>query len=147
MISNNLVYGNGVKLPGGAGIGVFGFVPGSRITGNTIDGNVITNNGLAGVTMHAHAPDVDLSGTTITNNLIGTNNTLGDANDHQTTGILAFSSFTPITGLMIANNTIWANYYGIWTANVFLTGNSQHNDISAVVQYFTEPASDLPPNS
>jgi hypothetical protein len=148
MISRNVVYGNGVAGPGGAGIGVFGFVPGSQVTDNTIDSNIILDNGLAGVTFHGHAPGVNLDNNSITNNLIGNNNmTPGDAGDMQTTGILMFGAFRPIVGTVVAGNSIWANYYGIWSAGVLFGKRSGHNSVAATVPYFSEPASALPPGA
>jgi parallel beta-helix repeat protein len=71
-VSGNTVLRNGIYGEG-AGIGLFGFLPGARVSGNTISGNRIIGNGLPGVTMHAHSPFENMSNNTITGNYISDN--------------------------------------------------------------------------
>jgi nitrous oxidase accessory protein NosD len=104
-ISGNEVSHNGV-LGEGAGIGMFAFLPGARVSDNLIAGNRITGNGLPGVAMHAHSPGENLNNNVITGNYISGNGE--DSEDAATpgpTGINVYGA-SPITGTVISQNVI-----------------------------------------
>lgn len=110
-IAGNDVSGNGVQEEG-AGIGLFAFQAGGRVSDNLITGNRITNNGLPGVTFHAHqpfngnSPPENLNNNVITGNYIAGNGE--DSEDAATpgrTGINVFG-FGAITGTVIMQNVI-----------------------------------------
>jgi hypothetical protein len=104
-IAGNQSTGNGV-LGEGAGIGMFAFLPGARVSDNVITGNQITNNGLPGVAMHAHSPGENLNNNVITSNYISGNGADGeDAATPGPTGINIFG-VSPITGTVISQNVI-----------------------------------------
>jgi parallel beta-helix repeat protein len=104
-VSNNVVSGNGIKGEG-AGVGLFGFIPGGRVSDNIVIGNVITDNGLPGIAVHAHSPGLDFSNNRFIGNYIARNGE--DTEDAATpgpTGINVFSLF-PIYGTIAEQNVI-----------------------------------------
>jgi hypothetical protein len=104
-ISGNQSSGNGLQGEG-AGIGIFSFLPGGRVSENLITGNQITNNGLPGVAMHAHSPGEDLNNNVITGNYISGNG--ADTDDAATPGPAGINIFgiSTITGTVISQNVI-----------------------------------------
>jgi hypothetical protein len=135
-VRDNVVIDNSLSLNGtrkssggGAGVVIASEVPGETVANTVVEGNHIWGNGLAGVTVHAHEPNQNFNGTQIKGNWIGKNNTLGDpiglfsstaknaknhaVPDRRTTGILAATA-SSVTGLLIANNHISNNHYGIF---------------------------------
>ena len=66
------------------------------------------------VTVHAHAPGLNFSGNVITWNWIGRNNVRTDTHDLKATGIY-LADASPLT-IKVTGNTIYNNYYGIFTA-------------------------------
>src|SRR6185312_13837565 len=71
-IAGNEATGNGINGVG-AGIGIFGFLPGARVSDNLITGNRITGNGLPGVAMHGHSGLEILNNNVISGNYISGN--------------------------------------------------------------------------
>ena len=137
------VYGNLVKLNsltnnGGAGVGIFDPTPGTKAYNNTVINNVISGNGLAGVMLHSHAPNQNLSGNKILDNWIGQNNLFGDTDsgDLATTGILAWSAVSHLTGLVVEGNVIvGGNHFGVWIVGP-IKSHLSHNSISAQVKIY-----------
>lgn len=104
-IAGNLVSGNGLNGVG-AGIGIFGFLPGARVSENMITGNRIIGNGLPGFAMHGHSGREILNNNVISGNYISGNG--ADSEDAATpgpTGINIFSAGA-VTGTMISQNVI-----------------------------------------
>jgi parallel beta-helix repeat protein len=136
VVRNNIVLDNGL-LGQGAGILIAAPAPGTASYNNVIEDNAIRGNGLAGVTMHGHAAGAFIGGNQVLDNLIGPNNLDGDPDvspttDMRTTGILVWSAGTPIT-MTISGNTIFGDWYGIWTnRTVSAPGASHHNTFQAV---------------
>jgi nitrous oxidase accessory protein NosD len=125
-IVNNTANGNGVSGQGG-GILLAAPAPGMGTYDNIVDGNTADGNGLAGITLHSHAPDQYLNGNVITNNTAShdgingfPNGSPGDSDFGvtNTVGILVASAVSPLSGTVIAGNTISDTHYGIWTKNV-----------------------------
>jgi hypothetical protein len=133
LVAYNLLTYNGTlkSSGGGAGVVIATEVPGETVADNTVTGNTIFGNGLAGVTIHAHLPGQNLNGNRIIANWIGANNTLGDpidlatsptskknvaVPDTRTTGILVGSASR--ISVLISNNRIFRNYYGIFLEGV-----------------------------
>ena len=139
-VKNNVVKENFVAGNGGAGVLIATPAPGMAVTGNLVTRNIILNNGEGGIQLHAHAPSQSIDDNTITNNVIGTNNTAGDTDsgDLQTTGVIVFSAFVPVHGLVIQRNVIFNNQIGIWlSAGVdptSITGNVFANVTTHVFQ-------------
>jgi parallel beta-helix repeat protein len=109
-IANNESSHNGYQVPGaGAGVGIFGFLPGATVSGNVVIDNRLMNNGLPGVAFHAHqtgAGAEDLNDNIIVGNQISGNGAdTGDAATPGTTGINVYGYY-PITGTVIAQNVI-----------------------------------------
>lgn len=104
-IVGNLSSGNGINGVG-AGIGIFGFLPGARVSENLITGNRIIGNGLPGVAMHGHSGREILNNNVITNNYISGNGAdSGDAATPGPAGINIFSAGA-VTGTVISQNVI-----------------------------------------
>jgi Right handed beta helix region len=109
VISNNVSSGNGT-IGQGAGVGIFAFLPGARVSDNLIAGNRITNNGIPGIAFHAHAPGINLNNNKIIGNYIAGNGADDDPDALTTvpTGIniAGIAAASPITGTEITNNVI-----------------------------------------
>ena len=104
-IIGNTSTGNGLNGVG-AGIGIFGFLPGARVSENVITGNRITGNGLPGVAMHGHSGLENLNNNVITSNYISGNGAdSADAATPGPTGINIFSAGA-VTGTVISQNVI-----------------------------------------
>jgi parallel beta-helix repeat protein len=106
-IANNASIHNGYQVPGaGAGVGIFTFLPGGRVSENVIANNQLKNNGLPGVAMHAHSPGEDLDNNVILGNTISGNG--ADTEDAATPGSTGINVFgvSPINGTMISQNVI-----------------------------------------
>lgn len=104
-IIGNVSSGNGLNGVG-AGIGIFGFMPGARVSENVITGNRITGNGLPGVAMHGHSGLEILNNNVITGNYISGNG--ADTEDAATpgpTGINIYSAGA-VNGTVISQNVI-----------------------------------------
>jgi parallel beta-helix repeat protein len=122
VISGNVANDNGLGTPSApnasAGSGIVladpGEAPGGGVYGNLVSGNSFSGNGHAGVEVHAHAPGLNFSGNVITRNFIGRNNLRTDTDDLQTTGVYVGDA-GPLK-ITVAGNTIYDNYYGIFTA-------------------------------
>ncbi|ADV84935.1 right-handed parallel beta-helix repeat-containing protein [Terriglobus saanensis] len=105
-IWKNFSSGNGVKVDGGAGIGIFASVPGAASYGNVIIENVLTRSGHPGIALHAHAPNQKLNDNMLVGNGIADNGAdTADAATPGSTGINVFS-VVPATGNIISENTI-----------------------------------------
>jgi len=104
-ITGNESSGNGV-LGQGAGIGVFAFLPGARVSDNLIANNRITNNGLPGIAFHAHSPGENLNNNQLIGNYIAGNG--ADTEDAETPGPTGINIFgaSAITGTVIQENII-----------------------------------------
>ncbi|MDE3186815.1 MAG: right-handed parallel beta-helix repeat-containing protein [Acidobacteriota bacterium] len=109
VISGNVSEYNGT-MGGGAGVGLFGFLPGARVSGNTISGNTIIGNGLPGVAMHAHAPGANMNNNVITGNYIAGNGP--DTEDAATPGPAGINLYINIhgasgpSGILVSKNVI-----------------------------------------
>ena len=108
-VMGNRSLGNGTA-GGGAGIGIFGFLPGARVSDNTISGNIMIGNGLPGFAMHAHSPGENMSNNTITGNYISGNGAdTADAATPGPTGINIYANVvgpSAVTGMVITKNVI-----------------------------------------
>src|SRR5262249_797282 len=104
-VSNNVVSGNGVN-GAGAGVGLFGFLPGGRVSDNVVTGNIITGNGLPGIAIHAHSPGLNIGNNSFIGNYIaGNGQDTADAATPGPTGINVYSLF-PIYGTVAQQNVI-----------------------------------------
>ncbi|MBV8073448.1 MAG: right-handed parallel beta-helix repeat-containing protein [Acidobacteriaceae bacterium] len=107
-IANNQSSHNGTKVPGaGAGVGMFGFLPGATVSSNVVINNVLTDNGLPGVAFHGHAPGGEiLDDNVIVGNYIAGNG--ADTDDAATPGPAGINIFgvSPIHGTIISRNVI-----------------------------------------
>src|SRR5579872_395431 len=106
-IANNASIHNGYQVPGaGAGVGIFTFLPGGRVSENVIVHNELKNNGLPGVAMHAHGQGEDLDNNVILANTIASNG--ADTEDAATPGRTGINVFgvSPINGTLISQNLI-----------------------------------------
>lgn len=122
-ITNNVASRNGEKLAG-AGVLIAAAYAGGAAYDNRIVGNTINRNGLPGVSVHGHERREDLNGNVIRNNVIGRNALSGsnsngpgdgEAGMHHTAGIVVWSAYTRIAGLVVSGNRISDNHFGIWT--------------------------------
>jgi hypothetical protein len=110
-VFHNTIYSNsssrnGLSNGGGAGVGIFGSVPGAKSYGNIVINNTVTANGLPGVAMHAHFPNQDLSNNMIVGNTISDNGPdFGDAATNGPTGINIFGARF-VAGTIVAGNSI-----------------------------------------
>ncbi len=108
-ITGNEVLYNGVEGVG-AGIGLFGFLPGARVSDNLISKNIIIGNGLPGVTMHAHSPGENMNNNTITGNYISGNG--ADSADAKTPGPSGINLYINVhgasgpSGIVVEKNVI-----------------------------------------
>lgn len=109
VISGNVSEYNGT-MGEGAGIGLFGFMPGARVSDNTISGNAIIGNGLPGVAMHAHSPGENMNNNVITSNYISGN--AADTADAATPGPTGINLYINVvgapgpSGIVISKNVI-----------------------------------------
>jgi len=108
-VADNESNHNGYQVPGaGAGVGIFTFLPGGRVSENVVINNRLHNNGLPGVALHAHSPGINLDNNIIVGNEISGNG--ADTEDAATpgpTGVNVYGlSLSVITGTVIARNTI-----------------------------------------
>jgi parallel beta-helix repeat protein len=141
------VYGNQVihntsTDNGGAGLLDAAPYPGTGAYDNSFIQNTVSGNGEGGFQLHSHAPLQDVNGNHILANTFGTNNVAGDpdSGDMQTTAIILFSAVVPITGTVVAGNTISGDTYGIWqTANVKATGLPGNHFSGVGTDVFTAP--------
>ena len=116
-IANNESLHNGYQVPGaGAGVGIFGFLPGATVSGNVVINNRLMNNGLPGVAFHAHntgAGAENLNDNVIIGNQISGNGAdTGDALTPGTAGINTYGHY-PILGTIISQNVIDQEAYDI----------------------------------
>jgi hypothetical protein len=109
-IANNASLHNGYQVPGaGAGVGIFGFLPGATVSGNVVINNRLMNNGLPGVAFHAHntggAGEVLNDNVIIGNQIAGNGADTEDAATPGTAGINIYGAY-PITGTVISQNVV-----------------------------------------
>jgi nitrous oxidase accessory protein NosD len=120
VVSGNVADDNGLGSPSApdasAGSGIILAAGGTTggVWDNLVTGNTFSGNGHGGVTVHAHAPGLNFSGNAITRNWIGRNNVRTDTHDLKATGIY-LADASPLT-IKVTGNTIYNNYYGIFTA-------------------------------
>ncbi|MBV8951029.1 MAG: right-handed parallel beta-helix repeat-containing protein [Actinobacteria bacterium] len=139
-VHDNVIAYNTSTGNGAAGVLIAASGPGDNDFNNVVKGNRIWGNGEGGVQLHAHAPGQNIDGNKILDNWIGTNNTAGDMdfNDLQTTGIIVASAVVPVKGLVVHDNTIANNHFGMFlTPNVNTSGindNEFHNDTVNIQQ-------------
>ena len=103
-IAQNISDHNGTAVPGaGAGVGIFGPLPGATVANNVIINNTLTNNGLPGVAFHAHTPGQNLNNNVIAGNFISGNGQ--DTEDAATPGTAGINVFgvSPITTTIVQN--------------------------------------------
>lgn len=133
-VHDNVVAFNTATGNGAAGVLIAASGPGDNDFNNLIKGNKIWGNGEGGVMMHAHAPGQNMDGNRIIDNWIGTNNTVGDmdAGDFQTTGVIVFSAVVPVKGLVVQDNHISNNHFGIWLSKNVATGGIDDNTFANV---------------
>jgi parallel beta-helix repeat protein len=132
VISGNVADNNGLgsasapDASAGSGIILADPAPAGGVYDNTVVGNQFSGNGHAGVALHAHATGTNFSGNVISGNLIGRNNLRTDTDDLKATGVY-LADASPLT-ITVKGNTIYDNYYGIFTAgNVTVTGAAHNN--------------------
>lgn len=139
-IADNSSVNNGVKAPGGAGVGMFASVPGAATYNNVVIGNIAKSNGGPGVAMHSHTPGQFLTGNRIIDNTLSGNGAdTGDAATAGPTGINLFAvspaSGTVISGNMISDESIdlAVNTKAVITAhlNQFLGGGTGISNLGA----------------
>jgi len=157
-VEGNVTENNGTVGGGGSGILMAAPFPGTASYDNIVEGNTVSGNGQAGITIHSHAPAQDVNGNQIINNIVG-NNAVGesspgagvftsgsssagdvDAGDPATTGILVYSAVVPVTGTTIQGNSVYNNYYGIWTSNTITSGISGNTFTNVTVPIYAVPA-------
>lgn len=104
-ITGNQSIGNGINGVG-AGIGMFGFLPGARVSDNVVSGNRMTGNGLPGFAMHGHSGREILNNNIITGNYISGNG--ADTDDAATPGPAGINIYSAgaVTGIVISQNVI-----------------------------------------
>jgi nitrous oxidase accessory protein NosD len=135
-VHDNVIAFNTSTGNGGAGVLLAASGPTTKDDNNLVTGNRIWGNGEVGVQLHAHAPNQSIEGNRIIDNWIGTNNTAGDrdAGDLQTTGVIVFSAVVPVKSIVIRDNTIANDHFGIWLSkNVSTGGISDNNFIGVAV--------------
>jgi hypothetical protein len=125
-ISGNESTGNGTNGVG-AGIGIFGFLPGARVSDNLITGNRIIGNGLPGVAMHGHSGLENLDNNVIMSNYIfGNGADTADAATPGPTGINVYSAGA-VTGTLITQNVIKSEAVDIAVHTAALVNALQNN--------------------
>jgi len=130
-IAQNISDRNGIAVAGaGAGVGIFGPLPGATVAENVITNNTLTNNGLPGVAFHAHTPGQNLNNNVIVGNLISGNGQ--DTEDAATPGKAGINVFgvSPIAATIL-QNTFSNEAYDIVVntpANVDVHLNNIDND-------------------
>ena len=117
-ISNNDSLHNGYQVPGaGAGVGIFGFLPGATVSGNVVINNRLRNNGLPGVAFHAHytggAGENLNDNIIVCNQISGNGADTGDAETPGPTGINVYGYYA-ITGTIISQNVIDHEAYDLF---------------------------------
>jgi nitrous oxidase accessory protein NosD len=112
-VANNHSSSNGLGIPGGgAGIGLFAPGPGNINIDNSVVNNRVESNSLPGIAIHNHVnltfpnhpPNPNVNDNTITGNYIADNGPDPSLPTTLHTGISILGT-TPITGLVIADNT------------------------------------------
>jgi len=120
---------------GGAGVGVFGTVPGTADYDNTITHNSLIDNGFPGVALHIHGPGVDIHGISITYNTISGNGVDPGSPADGPTGINIFSDDSggaaPAFAITIAHNRITDEEYGIVVGTTAEYLSVHFNDVTA----------------
>ncbi len=117
-VYHNTVYGNraqnnGYSTGGGAGIGLFGAVPGAMTYGNVVVNNLVANNGHPGISMHAHIPGQNLNDNMIVGNTVVNNGAdTADATTPGPTGINIYAAAV-VTGTTISGNSIQGETYDV----------------------------------
>ncbi len=111
-VIGNTANGNGVKGDG-AGIGIFASAPGTGAWNNIVANNTAMGNGIPGITIHGHAPNQNLSGNQVIGNTLSGN--AADTPPTTTPGTAGINvwAVTPIPGLLIADNNISGEAYGV----------------------------------
>jgi parallel beta-helix repeat protein len=131
VVSGNVANDNGLGTPSapnasaGSGIILAAAGPKGGVYDNEVTGNSFTGNGHGGVTIHAHVKNLNFSGNAITWNWIGRNNVRTDSHDLKTTGIY-LADASPLT-IKVIGNTIYDNYYGIFTAGKVTVKTAKYN--------------------
>lgn len=131
VVSGNVADDNGLGSPSApdasAGSGIILAAGGTKggVWNNLVTGNSFSGNGHGGVTIHVHAKGLNFSGNAITWNWIGRNNLRTDTHDLKTTGIY-LADASPLT-IKVTGNTIYNNYYGIFTAGKVTVKVAKYN--------------------
>jgi parallel beta-helix repeat protein len=144
VISGNVSNYNGLGTPSapnsssGSGIILADPTPKGGVYNNLVIGNSFAGNGHAGFAIHAHVPGANFTGNVVTRNLIGRNNLKTDSHDLKPTGVyLADASPLKIT---VTANTIYDNYYGIFTAGkVTVVGASSNRFVKVAHNIHSYP--------
>jgi len=126
-VYQNTVLNNTSNNNGAAGIGVFAGPPGGAAWGNTVVGNTARNNGLPGLAVHSHSPFQNVNNNVFLSNTVSNNGPDDDAGTGAPAGIVVWSAVVPILNTTVMNNTIIAEYYGIYTRNATIVGISSNN--------------------
>ena len=120
VLTDNSVAGNGSGIVIGAERpGVSATLP-TTAAGNTVSGNTVTGNADAGVIVTGSAALENVNANSIRGNTIG-----GDGADSAVglgarAGVVLYGAVGPVTGTVVADNTISGEAYGLWGEN--LTG-------------------------
>jgi parallel beta-helix repeat protein len=131
VIAGNVANDNGLGSPSrpdsSAGSGIILADDGAKggVYNTLVTGNSFAGNGHAGVAIHAHAPGLKFSGNVFTGNRIGRNNLRTDTSDLKTTGVY-LADAGPLT-VTVTGNTIYDNYYGIFTAGKVTVKGAKYN--------------------
>jgi parallel beta-helix repeat protein len=138
VIAGNTANDNGLGSPSApdasAGSGIILADAGTKggVYDNLVVGNSFAGNGHAGVAVHAHAPGLNFSGNVISGNRIGRNNLRTDTSDLKTTGIY-LADASPLT-IKVTGNTVYDNYYGIFTVGKVTVNTVKFNCFIHVTQ-------------
>jgi nitrous oxidase accessory protein NosD len=135
-VYDNLISHNVSEHNGGAGIGMFAPFPGTASYNNRVIDNRLEDNGEAGVAIHAHDVFMNVSGNVIRGNHISGNGVDPDSGSGHPTGIALFSMNVPVS-VIVSNNHIADEYWGIFTAGSFTISGLPSNHYAKSVVHHT----------
>jgi hypothetical protein len=120
MIRGNVVHGTGMTATGPdiGGIVVAADLPASTVRNVTVRGNSVTNSFEGGVIVNSEAPTSSTRNVTVTKNYLRGNN-WGFQEAPNTAGVIVFAGTgARNVGTSVTNNTINAQFYGIWSTGM-----------------------------
>ena len=110
-VINNTVEFNPAGIIVGAG------APNSTTLNTVVMNNTAFNNFLPGIIVHSAAPGAVISNTVVMFNKVGGNGNFIAVGALNKTGILVSGDFMPVSNVLIENNNVSNEYYGIWLKN------------------------------